>query len=83
MKKEELAKIAYELFLNIDEADQFPTNYKELFSHLDRKFLVLLIRNMQESVVNNINYGREDVLSYSKDKLMMVLDKAEKIISSE
>ena len=49
--KKELAKLAINLFDNIDQADQF--DVYELFEHLDKTFLLKLIEDFYNAILQN------------------------------
>ena len=75
--KKELAKLAINLFDNIDQADQFDTY--ELFEHLDKAFLLRLISEMYDCIQQNKELGRT-FYTMSEDEVEEVLAKARKIL---
>lgn len=75
--KKELAKIAVNLFDNIDQADQF--DVYELFNHLDNAFLLKLIEDFYNTILQNKELGRT-FYTMSEDEVEEVLAKARKIL---
>lgn len=59
LTKKELASIAYTLFNNIDQAEQFDTS--ALFYHCDNKFLIQLCKELKDKVIYNIQREKESL----------------------
>ena len=78
--KKELAKLAVNLFDNIDQADQF--DVYELFEHLDKAFLLKLIEDFYNAILQNKELGRT-FYTMSEDEVEEVLAKARKILKIE
>lgn len=78
--KKELAKLAVNLFDNIDQADQF--DVYELFNHLDNAFLLKLIEDFYNTILQNKELGRT-FYTMSEDEVEEVLAKARKILKIE
>lgn len=57
LTKKELASIAYTLFNNIDQAEQFDVS--SLFYHCDNKFLISLCKELKTKVQYNIQRDKE------------------------
>lgn len=58
--KKELADLAVRLFANIDQSDQWD-NYnmtEKCFEHVDKKFLIELIRDLKDSVEHNVQWDK-------------------------
>ena len=75
--KKALAELAYRLYGNIDEANQ-GLDHKELFKHLDNSYLLYLIKDFRDSVVENMRYG--DFLLHSEEGLEKMLEEARKAL---
>ena len=78
--KKELAKLAINLFDNIDQADQF--DVYELFEHLDKTFLLKLIEDFYNAILQNKDLGRT-FHTMSDDEVEEILAKARKILKIE
>lgn len=78
--KKELAKLAINLFDNIDQADQF--DVYELFYHLDKAFLLKLIEEFYTTILQNKELGRT-FYTMSDDEVEDVMAKARKILKVE
>lgn len=78
--KKELAKLAINLFDNIDQADQF--DVYELFYHLDKEFLLKLIEEFYTTILQNKELGRT-FYTMSDDEVEDVMAKARKILKVE
>lgn len=59
LTKKELASIAYTLFNNIDQAEQFDVS--SLFYHCDNKFLISLCKDLKSKVQYNIQREKESL----------------------
>lgn len=59
LTKKELASIAYTLFNNIDQAEQF--DISSLFYHCDNKFLISLCKELKSKVLYNIQREKESL----------------------
>ena len=59
LTKKELASIAYTLYNNIDQAEQFDTS--SLFYHCDNKFLIQLCKELKDKVIYNIQREKESL----------------------
>ena len=59
LTKKELASIAYTLYNNIDQAEQFDTS--ALFYHCDNKFLIQLCKELKSKVQYNIQREKESL----------------------
>lgn len=77
MNKKELAKLAINLFDNIDQADQFDPY--EPFYHLDNAYLLYLIDDFYDTIKQNKRLGL-DYTSMSEEELEEVMAKARKIL---
>ena len=75
--KKELAKLAINLFDNIDQADQFDPY--ELFYHLDNAYLLYLIGDFYDTIKQNEHLGL-NFTSMPKEELNEVMVKARKIL---
>lgn len=75
--KKELAKLAINLFDNIDQADQF--DVYELFEHLDKAFLLKIIEEMYEVIQQNKNLGRT-FYTMSESEVEDILETARKVL---
>ena len=78
--KKELAKLAINLFDNIDQADQFDTY--ELFYHLDNTDLRKLISDFYETIEQNKRLGH-NFTTMPKEELEEVMARARKILKIE
>ena len=78
--KKELAKLAINLFDNIDQADQF--DVYELFEHLDKTFLLKLIDDFYNTILQNKALGRS-FHTMPDDEVAEVMAKARKILKIE
>ena len=65
LTKKELANIAYTLFNNIDQAEQFDTS--SLFYHCDNKFLISLCKELKEKVQYNFQKEKESLFHIEKN----------------
>lgn len=77
LNKKELAKLAINLFDNIDQADQFDPY--EPFYHLDNEYLIYLIGDFYDIIKQNERFGR-DYTTMSEDELEEVMAKARKVL---
>ena len=75
--KKELANLAISLFNNLDQAEQFDVD--RMFYHLDNKFLLELIEEMEEDVLYNLDNQPEYILN-SEEKMEEILSKVDKIL---
>lgn len=75
--KKELAKLAINLFDNIDQADQF--DVYELFEHLDKAFLLKIIEEMYEVIQQNKNLGRT-FYTMSESEVEDILETTRKVL---
>ena len=75
--KKELADIVWRLFANIDEANQ-GLDMMELFKHLDNSYLLYLIKDLKETVEQNIEWGQ--YLCDDEETLKETLKKARKAL---
>ena len=67
LTKKELASIAYTLFNNIDQAEQFDTS--SLFYHCDNKFLIQLCKELKDKVIYNIQREKESLVHIESNVL--------------
>lgn len=82
--KKELAELAIRLFANIDQSDQWD-NYsmtEECFKHVDKKFLLYIIKDLKDSVEMNIENGGKYLVD-DEDVIDEALSKARKVLGED
>lgn len=76
--KRELANLAIKLFNNLDQAEQFDVD--RMFHHLDNKFLLELIKEMNEDVLYNLDNQPEHILN-SEEEMREIFAMVNKILN--
>lgn len=76
-KKKELAELVWRLFANIDEANQ-SLDMMEIFNHLDKAYLLYLIKELKETVEQNIEW--DQFLCDDEETLQKALAEARKVL---
>ena len=80
--KKELAELAIKLFNNIDQGDQAP-DIDEMFRHLDKTYLLKVIKEMQSAVEQNIEFNHNEYLLNDEDEIEAMLKEARKVLGEE
>ena len=75
--KKELAELVWRLFANIDEANQ-SLDMMEIFNHLDNAYLLHLIKELKETVEQNIEWNQ--FLCDDEETLQETLAEARKVL---
>lgn len=80
--KKDLAELAIKLYNNIDQADQAP-DMDEIFHHLDKSHLLVLISAMRDSVKQNIKYNKYELLLSDDEEIEGMLEEARKVLGEK
>ena len=75
--KKELANLAISVFNNLDQAEQFDVD--RMFYHLDNKFLLELIEEMEEDVLYNLDNQPEYILN-SEEEMKEIFAMVDKVL---
>ena len=78
--RSEVAELVIKLSENLDEAEQFSFLIPEIIRHCEKKFLISILREISDSVKENIDNGNEHLLLHSNEEIEMMFKQVDKIL---